>query len=598
MKSVIRTNKVIPHINHAMIDERYDIFCLETSQKYIKSGARIIDAPLLNKGVKAVLFENGRRFYVLLEHSADNLSVMKKVLSDTEYGKSMSIIQIKSSTLKEHQLLQLLINGLAAKEHTLLRFNNLTGHLYIFTPKWISKNKENAIWSIPTLEISVSEGCVIKLSVRTFTSTKLRHKITFKKKKFEEYPKYVLSSDNSLRRKVEGDTSDDFILRQIDNRRSEITFLDISDSESFENAKIGVLENIVENFNKHYFGMAEMTFQSISEYYTIDTKATVKENAMAIKSYLADKNIKIVDCVKNEQSERFCSEMVELIKEKYSVTAKIGKKLSESALNIKLIHNKQYYEQPEQDPHNEHLTEYAVQHITFEDFYHNRKFAINTVINELIIKNDIKNGKLSLFDWSQFGFDKCVSFGISTNDDTPKYFFMTINPDGTFSLSEQQMDLFSYNEYSSCVEIFDNDKQIKGIIKFSDDDILAIRDTDMFTIPEMQELHNELTSGNTALRNKDSREEYLTSVTEIRHYCVDDKDYYFVGVCGTGMKPKLKTASLIRSVSQVKKGEFEFDKLLSLMNVTFIRNGQLTVIPFPFKYLREYILLLTNTNGE
>ena len=80
MKSVIRTNKVIPHINHAMIDERYDIFCLETSQKYIKSGARIIDAPLLNKGVKAVLFENGRRFYVLLEHSADNLSVMKKVL--------------------------------------------------------------------------------------------------------------------------------------------------------------------------------------------------------------------------------------------------------------------------------------------------------------------------------------------------------------------------------------------------------------------------------------------------------------------------------------------------------------------------------------
>ena len=28
-----------------------------------------------------------------------------------------------------------------------------------------------------------------------------------------------------------------------------------------------------------------------------------------------------------------------------------------------------------------------------------------------------------------------------------------------------------------------------------------------------------------------------------------------------------------------------FDKLLPLMNVTFVRNGQLTVVPFPFKYI-------------
>ena len=598
MKSVIRTNKVIPYLDYAMIDKKYDILCLETSQKYIKNGARIIDAPLLNKGVKSVLFENGRRFYVLLEHKADNLSVMKNVLSDTEYGSSISIIQINSNTMKEHQLLQLLINGLAAKAHPLLRFNNLTGHLYTFMPKWILKNKNNVICRIPTLEVSVLDGCIMKLSVRTFTSTKLRNKITSKKTKFEDYPKYVLSSDNSLRRKIKGDFADDFILRQIDNQRNEIPFLDISSATAFENTKIGVLTNIVESFNKRYSGMAKITFQTISEYYTIDTRATAKENAAAIKNYLADKNIRIVDCIKNEQSERLCSDIVELIKEKYDITAKIGTKLSKAALNIRLIHNKQYYEKLENDPYNEHLAKYTIQHITFEDFYHSRKFAISTVINELIIKNDIKNGKLSLFDWSQFGFDSCLSFGISTGGDIPKYFFMTISPDGTFLLSEQQLDLFSYNDYSSCVEIFNDDKQVQGIIKFSEHDILAIRNTDMFTIPEMHELHNELTSGNTALRNKESREEYLTSMTEIRHYCIDDVDYYFVGVCGTGMKPKLQTAALIRSVSQVKNGNVEFNKLLSLMNVTFIRNGQLTVIPFPFKYLREYISLSTNINKD
>ncbi len=589
MKSEIRTNKVVPQLNYDMIDSCFDIFCLETSRKHIKYGARIIDAPKLNKGVKAVLFESGKRFYALLEHNVDNLSILKNVLSDTEYGSSMSIAQIKSNSLKEYQLLQLLINGLAAKNHPLLRFNNLTGHLYIFKPEWISKNKDNVIWSIPTLEIAVLDGCIIKLPVHTFTSTKLRHKITFGKRKFEDYPKYVLSSDNSLRRKNDGNTDDDFILRQIDNQRSEIPFLDIFNTSSFESTKIGVLADVVKSFNERYSGMAKIEFQAISEYRSIDTKSTAKENLTAIKAFLAGKSIKVVDCVKNEQSKRFCEEIAELIKEKYSIDAKVGANLNKSALNIRLIHNKKYYEELANDPHNDKLAGYTVQHITFEDFYHNRKFAISTVINELIIKDDIQNGKLSLFDWSQLKLDSTVSFGISTGDDTPRYFFMTIKPDGTFTFSEQQLDLLSFNEYSSCMEMFDSDRQIVGLIKFSVNDILVIRNTELFTIPEAATLHDELTSGNTALRNKESREKYLTSVTEIRNYYLDGNEYYFVGVCGTGMRPKLQTAALIRSVSQVKDGSSEFGRLLPLMNVSYIRNGQLTVIPFPFKYLREYI---------
>lgn len=36
-------------------------------------------------------------------------------------------------------------------------------------------------------------------------------------------------------------------------------------------------------------------------------------------------------------------------------------------------------------------------------------------------------------------------------------------------------------------------------------------------------------------------------------------------------------------------GIYNFEKLLPLMNVTFVHNGQLTIVPFPFKYLREYV---------
>ena len=68
------------------------------------------------------------------------------------------------------------------------------------------------------------------------TSTRLRSKITFTKRKFEEYPEYVLSTDNSMSRKTADDDAKtpDFILRQIDGRKSGVKLLNISSETDFE----------------------------------------------------------------------------------------------------------------------------------------------------------------------------------------------------------------------------------------------------------------------------------------------------------------------------------------------------------------------------
>ena len=165
--SKIRTNKVIPSFYYDEIDRHYDIFCVETSKKYFDRGAKIIDAPLMKKDVKAVLFETGRRFYVLLNHNSDNLPTLKSLLSDSEYGASVSISQKSSNSLNETQLLQLMINGLAAKNNPQLKFNNLTGHLYVFMTEWVEKGKDNIIWSIPTLEIKVTDECIKRQDIGT-----------------------------------------------------------------------------------------------------------------------------------------------------------------------------------------------------------------------------------------------------------------------------------------------------------------------------------------------------------------------------------------------------------------------------------------------
>lgn len=58
------------------------------------------------------------------------------------------------------------------------------------------------------------------------------------------------------------------------------------------------------------------------------------------------------------------------------------------------------------------------------------------------------------------------------------------------------------------------------------------------------------------------------------------------------MNRSINNAATIRKIEGYKNSEIFFDKLLPLMNVTFVRNGQLTVQPFPFKYLREYVINL------
>ena len=91
------------------------------------------------------------------------------------------------------------------------------------------------------------------------------------------------------------------------------------------------------------------------------------------------------------------------------------------------------------------------------------------------------------------------------------------------------------------------------------------------------------------LRNKETREKYFSGVIDINYFQQSDTSARFsVGEIGEGMKEKLKRASVIREVQAEEDSKLIFEELLPLMGVDFVKLGMLTVIPFPFKYLREY----------
>lgn len=91
------------------------------------------------------------------------------------------------------------------------------------------------------------------------------------------------------------------------------------------------------------------------------------------------------------------------------------------------------------------------------------------------------------------------------------------------------------------------------------------------------------------MRGKEKRDELISSCLDIKMFDDGVSEYYFVGTIGNGMRWLINRAANIRKIEPFEDSNHMFEKLLPLMNVTFVRYGQLTITPFPFKYLREYI---------
>ncbi len=75
----------------------------------------------------------------------------------------------------------------------------------------------------------------------------------------------------------------------------------------------------------------------------------------------------------------------------------------------------------------------------------------------------------------------------------------------------------------------------------------------------------------------------------IKYFCQTQTEaYYFVGNRRENVQYSFKDACHLRHIVAVEDSKLIFRQLLPTMDVDFVRTGQSTVIPFPFKYIREY----------
>lgn len=181
MSIKIKINKIISELDYGKIDEKYEVFAVKTDKKYFSKGSRTLDSPLTDKRIVSLCFESGRVFYVMMEHNSENKSVLRKICDETEDADKLSLNKVSAQDVDNHIMLQLMINGISAKSHPMLKFNNLTGRFFCFNPEWIIRDKTD-IKQIKTIEFHINKTNTLEMNLRTFTSLKHKDSLKFGRK--------------------------------------------------------------------------------------------------------------------------------------------------------------------------------------------------------------------------------------------------------------------------------------------------------------------------------------------------------------------------------------------------------------------------------
>ena len=662
MTQKITTNELKVTFDYEAIQKNYRFFQLETSDKFIKGGAAFLDLTE-DSFVRSIVFASGKKFYLMTNAKDVEKRMVFQAVQKYEGSEHLSIKELNAENIDKHILLQLFFNSLSNPEHDAYSYNNLTGKLLCYNSAWQKKDLDGNMIQLDCIEVKVTKEMCLQLSAHRMTALSQAKRMNFGKRKKQEYPQYEIAYHHHTLKRVSKEKLNDptnLIQKPIGNEKSTITFFDFSDYKKFACSKNGVLYNFMNLVKKQFSEYLSIEFVTYENPKILSVEKTeLKLSKEMVQQQLLKTGINVIDEVQNSTSEFFLQDLCQELQNRIpGLDCSIGKRLSKRKVNIRYIHEKDYY--GEDDPYQASTEEVVVQHFTEENFQHDVNVCVETILKELVIKHDLKQRKLSLVDWEKYEYDSDWIFGIEIDEE---YYFMKIHPDGTFAVEKMQYDLFNASEYNRYMDCFSVDGSVEGLVKDAAGNINIIKKTNMHTLPEIKEIDDvlkkasettefsgeewtrllriallkadnqkvidkleeiigtlqeqkqydkkdifKLLKGNTIkkfvvdsifedkgillfafLRNKKTREKYFSGVIDINYFQHTDTSARFcVGKIGEGMKQKLERASVIREVQAEEDSKLIFEELLPLMGVDFVKLGILTVIPFPFKYLREY----------
>ena len=499
----------------------------------------------------------------------------KDAYADLRYSDELENIKYEIMSVYkvfDDMFIKLFINALS-NYNLELAYNNLTGKFYKFI-----NNNGRKIKALDFEVIKYDKTVLLKVST---TSFKLVKKLPYGE------PAYVLTGNNkSLKRTFDVNEKNIYVKGNEKNKKSTHQFLDFKTGAGRAKEIISLIEIFNEKFSK-YISLSLTDFPIIKK---INRKRTKLQDETF--DLINDYKINVVRLITDTIHEDEITEFVCGLKS-IGLKTTISNKLKKSALNIVLLYDKEYYEYHNiKDPYGTLDRECVHQCIIIDqikEMFDEEKDSkpsaqLITVFKELLIKNDIINHahRFSYDDWTQYKFKNEYTFIIKENDD--RIFKMSIKPSGKYTIFEEQIDLFNSYENNRYINIFRNNKNVQLVVIDDRDNLNAIERTEIITLPN-SEVFNTLPIS----KSKKKSEELYAGLCGINYYEINNTCYYNVGQTLNNIHMQISKASHFYKVICINDSECIMPNILELMSVGFVKFNEITVLPYPIKYLREYI---------
>ena len=564
------TNRLTFDTDFAAINEAYTFLCFtwlsdnkNKTNKAKWANSHHLDRLLENEHAEACLFRYGRYAYAMFnrQNTPDLEAIRQRLASDSQYDHIQVDIAYASASYdsdKSNQgndvvitgawLYQILFNALANSVSQRLHFHNLNGALIYIPPITTNRRAKKLI----AHEITVEKELVLNASAVTYQTKGTIYRTYTDKKQYLKkinLPAYEIGP-NSLRRVYNHkDNWDIFIQAGVPGTKATSDALNIKDQSGFANSRMGILHALLERFNKRYQGLVSAHWEDLAVDKSVQDRLHILYKDPQFNNVLKSKRIRLVDKINNDESTSLIKDMQQQLIE-MGLDASIGVRESKDALHICLIKPKHDYDTHD-DPYSAD-ERYSKQHITDEKYLEckkadeasknkpgksQRQVVLQNLLKELLIKQDVTNKCVTLFD----NFD---------TKERPLYLegtwvFGTIDKEGCHLLELTETGQLNYifhdfamlihdHPYAEAVETVRVENEayvnlksspIDAFIISSSGDVNIIKDYQRCVLPNLSLIEREISLKDAALP------EHLTypeAIIELIQECqtVPDKDWH------------------------------------------------------------------------
>lgn len=490
-------NKLNPNFNFNNIDKDYIILKVvnkDESSKY-PYGEIILNKFQKETGCRLVSSVNKNRgkpcLYLLLDKKSYEFNKIRSF-----FDNKFSLIQVSSESVDCDILCQLFINIFNGYEYK--KFENITGRLFLV----IKKDDKKEI--IVCLEIYVDENLLLHLNTVTFS---LMNSFNIKNSKGNYRWQFIQKGQTMSRIEHCNDNIDKniYVQKGFKDTKQLINFLGFKTDDSedtYLKSKIGKLSEVLSVINFEFKDYVNFKFEkSNMEMYRKTNTDSYWRKECKFNDLISEINLYGLNIVNkiNCDTSLFC-EYLDFKKIKYE----FSNDLKKDKFNVIIIHDKDYYKINKVTDEHKIYKEYIVSHITLENSikkiikqidkkgkvkWKGTAFA-DVILKELIIKKDLLlNKKITILNTDSLGIDDYFIFA-NYNKEKDLIGFVKFNNE-----SLEYFDQFS--EKAECYEdiidyLYDNDKDI---IVFYKDNILAIQDTELYPMLNLEKCYEFFING-------------------------------------------------------------------------------------------------------